>query len=282
MKGLRDARPDLQVFFGVHDNEAATVNGFEKFLGKEGHRCFAHTLQLAVRDALNIEELKPLLRKARRIVSRFRRSVVLMKSLRAQQESLLSLDPPAIPPAPVAPIEVDAPRVDDLGIKDDFEEEVEILEEGSIFPEVVREVHQENLLRRLQDLDVGKVGRKLKLIIDVPTRWNSTLYMIERMLVMKKAINGVIATCGGAFAIDPRFDDPGDEPLTALSQTEWKTLNDLWRLLFHVAEITDRSQGDTYPTLGQSLFDLYTWRKTHHRQIRSHVTQDGCREAGAN
>jgi hypothetical protein len=213
--------PQFRVLFGVHDNEPATVNGFVSFLGRKGIRCFAHTLQLAVRDALDLPDIAPLLKKARRIVVRFRRSTVLMKALE-QQKSLAAPPERPAPVAGAAAVAAGAPPAaparaqadDEEPDVDDDWESIEVLDEGSIFraPERVAEAHGPGqTAARIHELQIPSVGRKLRLIIDVITRWNSTFYMIERLLVMKDFVTAALLVTRNALAPDTSADAPPEE-----------------------------------------------------------------------
>ncbi|XP_029669934.1 uncharacterized protein LOC115239517 [Formica exsecta] len=53
----------------------------------------------------------------------------------------------------------------------------------------------ENELKRLQICDGKTEGTSLKFIIDVATRWNSTLYMLERFLTLEHYVHAVSLKC---------------------------------------------------------------------------------------
>lgn len=63
----------------------------------------------------------------------------------------------------------------------------------------------------------------LQIVQDVPTRWNSTLYMVERLLERREAISIV---CAGTTKID------------ALTADQWDLLNDIASLLKPFEEMT--------------------------------------------
>jgi len=50
-------------------------------------------------------------------------------------------------------------------------------------------------LRRLQFLEEKTEGNVLKLIQEIPIRWNSAFYMIERFLQLKDYINNMLLKC---------------------------------------------------------------------------------------
>ena len=79
-------------------------------------------------------------------------------------------------------------------------------------------------------------GRSLKLIKDICTRWNSTLYMLQRCLLLKNAINHVLAESKYANLV------PTGE--------QWLAVEKLCALLKPFQIATDFLQGEIYPTLG--------------------------------
>lgn len=227
-------------------------------------RCFAHTLQLAVRDAIKEAGLSSLLKMVRRLVARFRKSNVLMDALWRQQRLAQELSAPAAPEkSPSIDLMVMEPEEASFDV-----EEVELVEEGVVLraPDAVLEAHVDNAAQAaLHLLRIPSVGRKLKLLIDTPTRWNSTFYMIERLLVMRPFVEAAIAINSDALVEHAQDEDAPDEdrgPVAPLLKADWQALEDVWRVLFHVAELTARAQGEKYPSLGQALFDLTFLRKS--------------------
>ena len=79
-------------------------------------------------------------------------------------------------------------------------------------------------------------GRSLKLIKDICTRWNSTMYMLQRCLLLKNAINHVLAESKYANLV------PTGE--------QWLAAEKLCALLKPFQIATDFLQGEIYPTLG--------------------------------
>jgi hypothetical protein len=76
----------------------------------------------------------------------------------------------------------------------------------------------------------------MALIRDVPTRWNTIFFMLERLLLMKYAIVNMKAT-----------DELKD---LALKEPEWEILVQLCRILDPVRECSKLLEGELYPTLG--------------------------------
>ena len=80
-------------------------------------------------------------------------------------------------------------------------------------------------------------GRSLKLIKDIRTRWNSTLFMLQRCILLKDAINHVLAESKYANLVP--------------SAEQWLAAEKLSALLKPFQIATDFLQGEKYPTLGR-------------------------------
>jgi hypothetical protein len=212
-----------------------------------------------------------------------------MNALRAQQRLV-------VPPCADAPPPASAPLEGmNVAVDDGFEisEEV-VLEEGRITREDVEEVrllperggvsNRDQLILHLLRLPV--VGRKLKLIIDVATRWNSSFYMAERLLVLRPFIVAVSALYADYLKAPLQYPD-GEapeqerEPLVLLNESDWRVLEDFWRVLFHVAELTTMSQAEKYPSLGQVhmylkfLYNDILIPASREHELAEIATQDG-------
>ncbi|XP_071653434.1 E3 SUMO-protein ligase ZBED1-like [Temnothorax longispinosus] len=109
-----------------------------------------------------------------------------------------------------------------------------IAEVKSIVSVTKRSVVASDELKQLQIRDGKTDSTALKLKQDVPTRWNSTYYMIERFLELKDYIYPVLLTCRTAP--------------TALSREEINILEDTVRLLGPIEFVTTEISGDSYPT----------------------------------
>lgn len=97
-----------------------------------------------------------------------------------------------------------------------------------------RSVVASDELKRLQIRDGKSEGTALKLIQDCPTRWNSTLYMLERFLQLEEYIYPVISKC-------PNAPD-------MLSREEIQILKDLVLLMEPIENVIKEISGDKYPT----------------------------------
>lgn len=68
---------EKQIFAVVHDNASNMINAGENLQNiKEHVKCAAHTLQLAVNDALQLESVACVIQKARQIVGHFKHSAL--------------------------------------------------------------------------------------------------------------------------------------------------------------------------------------------------------------
>ncbi|XP_034936456.1 zinc finger BED domain-containing protein 1-like [Chelonus insularis] len=97
-----------------------------------------------------------------------------------------------------------------------------------------RSVTAPDTLRNLQIRDGKTEGTALKFIQDVETRWNSTLYMLERFLISEEYVYPVILK----FPNPPRMIDP----------EEIQVLKDLIVLMKPVESVINKLSGDSYPT----------------------------------
>jgi len=89
-------------------------------------------------------------------------------------------------------------------------------------------------LRRLQFLEEKTEGNVLKLIQEVPTRWNSAFYMIERFLQLKDYINNMLLKCPKA----PNL----------ITRDELEVLQEIVHILRPIEYVTKIIGGDTYAT----------------------------------
>ncbi|XP_011702573.1 PREDICTED: zinc finger BED domain-containing protein 1-like, partial [Wasmannia auropunctata] len=89
-------------------------------------------------------------------------------------------------------------------------------------------------LRRLQFLEGKTEGTVLKLIQEVPTRWNSAFYMIQRFLQLKDYINNMLLKCPKA----PNM----------IVRDELEVLQEIVDILKPIEYVTKTIGGDTYTT----------------------------------
>lgn len=77
-----------------------------------------------------------------------------------------------------------------------------------------------------QQQQIDPTACTVVVITDVVTRWNSTLYMLDRLLHLRMAIELCVDELG-------QMDKPSQEKLKALmlKQTDWDTIADLVKVL---------------------------------------------------
>ena len=73
-----------------------------------------------------------------------------------------------------------------------------------------------------------------KLILDVSTRWNSTLYMLERFCELEDAIKSTTALV--------------DKDLPVLNSQEWKVIKEMCKILKPLETVTKSASGEKYIT----------------------------------
>ncbi|XP_036142944.1 zinc finger BED domain-containing protein 4-like [Monomorium pharaonis] len=89
-------------------------------------------------------------------------------------------------------------------------------------------------LKNLQLRDGKTEGTVLRFIRDVPTRWNSTLYMLDRFLELEKYVYPVILKC--------------EKPLDMLRHDEIKTLKEMISIMRPIERAITEISGEAYPT----------------------------------
>lgn len=94
-------------------------------------------------------------------------------------------------------------------------------------------------LRRLQKQDGVKEGDILKLLLDVKTRWNSTFYMLERLLKMFHLVGQILLTLPDSPAM--------------LTNLEKEEIQEIISLLRPLEAITKQVSGEKYGTLSSVI-----------------------------
>jgi hypothetical protein len=105
----------------------------------------------------------------------------------------------------------------------------------------------------------------LKLIQDVPTRWNSSFLMMQRLLKLRVPVYSVI--------FDDEYTKPGDRMILDIKDCFWKTMEDVVPVLEPLAEVTEILGKDSTPT-GSSVFILL-------QNLISDVLKIGADDSGA-
>lgn len=115
------------------------------------------------------------------------------------------------------------PRVEDI-----------IAKVKSIVTLTKRSVVASDELKKLQKRDGKTDGTVLMFKQEVPTRWNSKLYMIERFLVLRDYVYPILLKCPSA----PEM----------LTREEFEVLDDIVKILQPIENVITEISGDTYPT----------------------------------
>ena len=88
---------------------------------------------------------------------------------------------------------------------------------------------------------------KLKLIQDVPTRWNSSFFTMERLLKLRVPVYSVI--------FDDSVTKPSDRCILDIRGSFWKVMEDVCPILEPLAEVTELLGKEDLPT-GSSVYVL--------------------------
>ncbi|XP_052753998.1 E3 SUMO-protein ligase ZBED1-like [Galleria mellonella] len=116
----------------------------------------------------------------------------------------------------------------------------------------------------LRDMQTQMNLEILKLKQDINTRWNSTFYMLERLLRLKIPLSATL----------PLLDTP---PLN-LNSAEWSILEDCVAVLRPLEKITTTLSGEYYPTLSYIIplvrgLQNSILKKTPHTEAGQHLQQ---------
>lgn len=99
--------------------------------------------------------------------------------------------------------------------------------------------HSVTACEKLKTMQLQMKLPELKVIQDVSTRWNSTLHMIERLLLLREPLSAVVSS----LPTGPPF----------LSATEWEMLSDWVPVLKPVEKMTIEMSGEQYPTMSMII-----------------------------
>lgn len=153
-----------KIVLAVSDSASNIKNAISTELGWKHLSCFAHTLNLIVNDALQVDAITEILNKIKIIVGHFKRSYISNEKLMLYQKN--------------------------------------------------------------------NGDQPLKLIQDVPTRCNSTYFMLERFLKLETAIRSTLAIL--------------DKDLPIVTMEEWKILSELCQVLKPFEAVTKTTSGEKY------------------------------------
>ena len=202
---------------------------------EEHVRCACHTLQLSIKNALEVriyalflfttdsmlQFIKPvaeLIDLFKRIVNTISGSPVLLKALRDKQNN----------PNLAFQFESQHDEAQSIDEEDGYDD--------SIAQDELQTSIEVGIDDSLMNCEYLHWGRTKKLIKDIVTRWNSTYDMLQRALELKEAIDFVLIDTG-RHDICPSYE-------------HWRSALMLCNFLKPFAVVTDILQGEKYPTLG--------------------------------
>jgi hypothetical protein len=117
------------------------------------------------------------------------------------------------------------------------------------------------------------VAKPKKLLIDVPTRWNSTFYMCERALLLREAVTTTLAL----------LESSSSSSLEPISADDWKLCEDLCTVFKPLEEVTRQISGERYLTgsfvivFNRTLTNIYENKipndPTLHQSLLTKLTQ---------
>ena len=228
-----------QKFIGVISDGAEL--SVAKELGKSSIWCNCHLMNLAICDTLFKKNAQgssenemlifksPTLHKVKELVKRVRRSNVLSKILHDKQEEYIN----------------DKKKQKETN---STSSEKEITQEEDLLGWIVQERNkqfklemEEWLAETLIDYDITmlekleQMTKPLKLILDCPTRWNSTYWMLSRINFLK-------------IFIEQLYTNKDWKNLPSLSDNEWKFVKDMVELLAPLEKGSDLLSGEKYVT----------------------------------
>ena len=118
-------------------------------------------------------------------------------------------------------------------------------------------------LKKLQK-KLNETERTFKIQMDVRTRWNSTLSMVERVLKLMKPINQFLSHYNSAAG--KREFKGNKTKLSIISDQKWAILQGLSYILTPFARATTKLSGEKYPTFVSALPVL--------RYIKKHLSSN--------
>jgi hypothetical protein len=108
---------------------------------------------------------------------------------------------------------------------------------------IIAKIRKSNLLTEALEDQCRRMGMLvLKLVLDVRTRWNSTHYMLQRLLKLRSAVDVVCRREPVIYRLNLMLDD-----------FDWKWLGILNEVLVLYERPTTVVSGEMYPTLAHQL-----------------------------
>jgi hypothetical protein len=91
------------------------------------------------------------------------------------------------------------------------------------------------------------IGFKRALVLDCPTRWNSTYFMIQRLLILRIPLTRFIASENSTLSAT------SEDRWIELTKLDWEIATELSILLVDFDKITRMISGAKYPTFSQCI-----------------------------
>lgn len=226
---------------GTTDNDKSVVKGM-RLLETPHIRCTAHTIQLAIKDGLSACD--NILSKAKKLNNWLVKRDRYRQSLRNIQNEFNQLS---------TNISEDSewPLLEDEDSDSEPEDLYESLAQSS------RQVKK-------------KEQSIVEPIRDIKTRWNSTFFVLKRLLQLRDAVEQLAKSLNR----HPEYQQKKDgQNLSGrlLSEEEWNELEDLLKLLSPFAQSTKLIGGAQYPTLGMMLPTI-SLLLSHIRQMKTSLS----------
>lgn len=120
-------------------------------------------------------------------------------------------------------------------------------------------------MKKLQKRDGKTDGTVLMFKQEVPTRWNSKFYMIERFLELRDYVYPVLLKCPSA----PEM----------LTREEFEVLDDVINILRPIENVITEISGDTYPTCSLIIPIIHCMDTTIQKYIPQTVEDTALKEA---
>ena len=115
-------------------------------------------------------------------------------------------------------------------------------------------IKRSSILATFFEKECFKISSRRSLRVDVCTRWNSTLHMIESFLALKTAICALFAE---KYSLDLTRAQSTKLHRLELTSSDWNLLKTLSQVLKPFDLATKLLSGQRYPTIGLCLFAIH-------------------------
>jgi hypothetical protein len=228
---LKEFNLEDKVFFAISDNGSNMISAFNNLEKIIRIPCIAHNIHLSVNKGLRTVQLYT--KKFQKLVKFFTTSVKQTERLdqaqliiarnKMQKENIIHFDNPQ-----------------DLNNEDNINDENEDLE--TLF-----EISRFKLLRNISDIH---------------TRWNSSFYSWQRLLILQEPIQWLAATLPLQQEKNIQKDAQRLNQYL-LKANEWKLLQDIVDILKPFESVTTYFSGIKYPTISMAIPIIETLKKNY-------------------